>query len=71
MRIMAAGSRRNPRSNIRPATGRPTRAATHMSDSTTPRWKGPMAYLSSSIRLNWMGMAIRAKPSTPTPVDRK
>ena len=42
-----------------------------MRDSTNPRCSGPMAYLSASSRLNWMGMAIKAKPRTPTPVDRK
>ena len=61
-RIMAVGSRRKPRSKIRPANGSPTRAATQISDSTTPRSKGPMAYLSSSSRLNWMGMAMKGEP---------
>ena len=67
---MAAGSRRKPRSKTRPAKGRAISEATHISDSTIPRSRGPSPYLSSSSRLNWMGRAISAKPSTPTPVAR-
>ncbi len=68
---IASGSSRNFRSNTRPAIGMATSDATHISDSTMPRSRASSPYLSSSSRLNCDGMAMSAKPRTPTPVARK